>query len=105
MQPVPVYINGILSLSETKEEHIQHVYLVLQCLLENKLFMKAEKCFKPPIIFLDFTIQQGQLTFDPSKVQATPRPARFHDSQFLGFTNFSDGLSKVTARYEPLLPV
>lgn len=96
------YINDILSFSETQEEHIQHVHLVLQRLLENKLFVKAEKCFMPPIIFLGFIIQQGQLTVDPSKVSAIPWPTKF---AIPGFTNFIDGLSKVTLRYQPLLPV
>lgn len=32
-----------LFFSETQEEHIQHVHLVLQCLLEDKLFVKADK--------------------------------------------------------------
>lgn len=34
----------ILIFSETLEEHIQHVSLVLPCLLDKKLFVKDKKC-------------------------------------------------------------
>lgn len=37
-------LDDILIFSEMKEEHVQHVHLVLQHLLENKFFIKAEKC-------------------------------------------------------------
>lgn len=41
---------------------MQHVRLVLQRLLENKLFVKAEKCgYQIPLVnFLVFIIEQGQ---------------------------------------------
>lgn len=39
-----VYIDDILIFSRTCEEHIGHFRDVLQWLLENKLFVKAEKC-------------------------------------------------------------
>ena len=43
-----VYLDDILIFSFpflflSMEEHVQHVHLVLQLLLENKLFVKAEK--------------------------------------------------------------
>ena len=38
---VSVYLHNILIFSCNKEEHVQHV---LQLLLENKLYVKAEKC-------------------------------------------------------------
>ena len=43
-QNVFVYLDDILIFSDTLEEHIAYVCLVLQCLLENCLFAKAEKC-------------------------------------------------------------
>lgn len=42
-QLVLVYLDYILIFSETEEEHIQHVRLVLRHLLENSLFVKIEK--------------------------------------------------------------
>lgn len=45
---------------------------VLQRLLENKLFVKAEKCkfHVDSVDFLEYIIEQGQVKTDPSKVQA-----------------------------------
>lgn len=38
-----VYIDDILIFPETQEEHVQHIWLVLQQLLEKQSFVKAEK--------------------------------------------------------------
>lgn len=67
-----VYMDNILILSESQEEHIQHVCSVLQHLLENKLFMKSEmrEFHATSVTFPGFVIQQGQLSLDPSKVKA-----------------------------------
>jgi len=42
-----VYLYDILIFSKSHEEHIHHVQTVLQRLLENSLFVKAEKCEFP----------------------------------------------------------
>ncbi|XP_015224357.1 PREDICTED: RNA-directed DNA polymerase homolog [Cyprinodon variegatus] len=49
-----VYIDDILIYSKDLSEHKKHVRLVLQRLLENKLFVKAEKCefHQPSVTFL-----------------------------------------------------
>ena len=39
-----VYLGDILIFSRNQEEHFQHVRQLLQQLLENKLYVKAEKC-------------------------------------------------------------
>ncbi|KAF7646418.1 hypothetical protein LDENG_00188160 [Lucifuga dentata] len=54
------------------DEHVAHVRLVLQRLLENQLYVKAEKCefHKTTASFLGFIISSGCLQMDPSKVQA-----------------------------------
>jgi hypothetical protein len=41
---VHVFIDDILVYSQTKEEHDEHLRLVLQCLQENKLYGKLSKC-------------------------------------------------------------
>lgn len=66
-----VYLD-ILIFSETEEEHVQHVRLVLRRLLENSLFVKPEKCefHKESVSFLGFIVRQGELSPDPAKIQA-----------------------------------
>ncbi len=39
-----MYLDAILILSKSEQEHVQHVRTVLQRRLENQLFVKAEKC-------------------------------------------------------------
>lgn len=67
-----VYIDDISIFSETLEKHTQHVRLVLQHLLENQLFVKAEKCefHASSVTFPGLVMQQGQLAVDPAKVRA-----------------------------------
>uniref|UniRef100_A0A8P4GPN0 Gypsy retrotransposon integrase-like protein 1 n=1 Tax=Dicentrarchus labrax TaxID=13489 RepID=A0A8P4GPN0_DICLA len=89
-----VYLDDILIFSQSQEEHVQHVRQVLQRLLENKLYVKAEKCeFNvTSVSFLGFIIERGQVKADPAKIQAVadwPRPTtRKQLQRFLGFANF-----------------
>ena len=89
-----VYLDDILIFSRTVEEHRIHVRQVLQRLLENRLYVKAEKCeFRvPSISFLGYIISQGQIEMDPAKVSAVAEwpspPTRKRLQQFLGFANF-----------------
>ena len=47
---VVVYLDDILVFSKTATEHSRHIRQVLQRLLENRLFVKAEKCvFSSPL--------------------------------------------------------
>ena len=89
-----VYLDNILVFSHTLEEHSKHVRLVLQSLLENRLFVKAEKCefHVQSVSFLGFVIEKGQIRSDRAKVRAVvewPVPENHKQLQrFLGFTNF-----------------
>ena len=89
-----VYLDDILIFSKSVEEHRIHVRQVLQRLLENRLYVKAEKCkfHVPSISFLGYIISQGQIEMDPSKVSAVAKwpspPTRKRLQQFLGFANF-----------------
>lgn len=89
-----VYLGDILIFSRDFKVHIQHVRLMLQCLLEDKLYVKAEGCefhFKS-VSFLGFIIEQGQMKSDPVKIQVLtdwPIPnSRKQLQRFLGFANF-----------------
>ena len=89
-----VYLDDILIFSKSVEEHRIHVRQVLQRLLENRLYVKAEKCefHVPSISFLGYIISQGQIEMDPAKVSAVaewPSPPTWKRLQpFLGFANF-----------------
>ena len=89
-----VYLDDILIFSETMEEHVTHVRLVLQRLLDNHLFAKAEKCkfHRSTVQFLSFVVARGRLEMDPSKTEAVvswPTLSNRKELQrFLEFANF-----------------
>lgn len=93
-QFVFVYLDDILIFSRNLDEHRRHVRLVLQRLLENKLYVKAEKCefHSSSVSFLGFVIAGGEVRPDPAKVRAVvewPVPTtRKQLQRFLGFANF-----------------
>ncbi len=83
-----------LIFSRSLEEHVDHVRDVLHRLLENKLYVKAEKCdfHVDTVSFLSYVVERGQLRADPAKVEAVknwPVPSTRKELQrFLGFANF-----------------
>lgn len=88
---VYVYVDDILIFSKSLSDYKQHLHLVLQCLLMNRLFVKLEKCeFHVPSV--GYIIAQGKLQADPAKIQTIadwPTPSNCKELQwFLGFANF-----------------
>lgn len=67
-----MYLNDILIYSPSIDEHVKHVLQVRQYLLENRLFINAEKCefHKTSIAFLGYTIESKQVRADPEKIRA-----------------------------------
>ena len=51
---------------------MQHIQLVLRRLLENSLFVKAEKCefHAKTVSFLGYIVAEGSIRIDPAKVSA-----------------------------------
>ncbi len=93
-QFIYVYLDDILIFSSSLQEHVQHVRRVLQRLLENGLFVKAEKCafHAQSVPFLGFIVSPEGVRMDPDKVKAVvswPTPdSRKALQRFLGFANF-----------------
>ncbi len=91
---VTVYLDDILIMSKTKEEHRHITRKVLKVLQKNKLFLKAEKCKFETLEteYLGVIISEGSIRMDPVKIAgiaAWPMPAKKVQLQsFLGFTNF-----------------
>ena len=69
---VQVFINDILIYSRMKEEHEEHLILVLPCLRENKLYRKPSKCYfyQSKIHYLGHIISGEDIIVDPMKVEA-----------------------------------
>ena len=71
-KPVIVFIDDILIYSKTKEEHDEHLYIILQVLREHKLYAKFSKCkfFKDKIQYLGHVIFKEGISVDPGKIRA-----------------------------------
>jgi len=67
---VIVYCDDILIFSRTREEHIQHVWKVLEKLQQNKLLINLKKCtfLQKELIYLGFVIGENELKMDLEKV-------------------------------------
>ncbi|XP_060754226.1 uncharacterized protein LOC132865708 [Neoarius graeffei] len=92
---------------------MEHVRVVLIHLLQNHLYVKAEKCefHQHRISFLGYIISSEGVSMDPSKVSAVtswPTPTSVKELQhFLGFANFYchfiQGFSSITIPLTSLL--
>ena len=89
-----VYLDDILIFSPDEETHRGHVRQVLQRLLDQQLFVKAEKCefHVSTVSFLGFIVSEGNVRMEPGKVEAVTGWAtpsnRKEVQRFLGFANF-----------------
>ena len=108
-QFVIAYLDDILIFSNTKEQHISHVELVLQKLRQHKLYAKLEKCVfhQDTIEFLGYIVGKNGVRMDPAKVSSItswPVPTSVRDVQcFLGFANFyRQFISNFSQRVLPL---
>nr|GFB66831.1 putative reverse transcriptase domain-containing protein [Tanacetum cinerariifolium] len=69
---VIVFIYDILIYSKTREEHVEHLRLVLGLLKKQKLYDKFSKCelWLREVQFLRHVINGNEIHVDPSKIEA-----------------------------------
>ena len=68
---VLVFIDDILVYSKNKEEHEEHLRIVLQVLREHQLYAKFSKCdfYKQQIQYLGHIISEIGIAVDPKKLE------------------------------------
>jgi len=108
-----VFIDDILIFSKSKEEHAEHLRIVLQILRENQLYAKFNKCefWLYQVAFLGHIVSGRGVEVDPSKIESvmswsqptSPTEIR----SFLGLTAyyriFIKGFSQISAPLTKLL--
>ena len=102
---VVVFFNDILIYSKTKEEHKEHLKIVLQELREHQLFTKFSKCdfIKDKIQYLGHVVTKEGISVDPEKIKAIEDwsvPKDVTDVRsFMGITGyyrrFIEGFSRI----------
>ena len=87
-QFVIVFIDDILVYSRSKEEHEEHLRIVLQTLRKNRLYAKFKKCefWLEQVAFLGHVISKKGISVDLGKIEAVsnwPRPTDVHEVRSL----------------------
>ncbi|KAJ9509460.1 hypothetical protein QJQ45_001918 [Haematococcus lacustris] len=89
-----VYLDDILVMSKSVDEHLKHLRKVFDLLRLNKLFAKQSKCefMRTTLKFLGHVIFAGAIAVDPEKIKSIsswPVPQTLQQLQsFLGAANF-----------------
>ena len=102
---VVVFIDDILVYPKTKEEHEEHLRIVLQTLKDRKFYAKLSKYefWLEKVSFLGHVISQGGIIMDSSKIEVVLKwespKSIFEIKGFLGLAGycrrFIEGFSKL----------
>lgn len=104
---VVVFIDDILIYSKSREEHEQHLKIVLQILREHRLYAKFSKCefWLESVAFLGHVVSKEGIRVDTKKIEAVekwPRPTSVTEIRsFVGlagyYRRFVKDFSKIVA--------
>ncbi|WRX08486.1 Reverse transcriptase domain - like 6 [Theobroma cacao] len=104
---VVVFIDDILIYSKSREEHEQHLKIVLQILREHRLYAKFSKCefWLESVAFLGHVVSKDGIQVDSKKIEAVekwPRPTSVMEIRsFVGlagyYRRFVKDFSKIVA--------
>ena len=89
-----IYIDDLMIASENQEQQDERTRRVLERLMENDLYLKAEKCAfnQEKVEYLGFVISKDKIAMDPIKLDGIakwPMPRKPRDVRsFLGFTGY-----------------
>nr|GEV46463.1 putative reverse transcriptase domain-containing protein [Tanacetum cinerariifolium] len=103
-----VFIDNILIYSKSKQEHEEHIKLILKLLKKEQLYAKFSKCefWIPKVQFLGYVIDSQGIHVDPAKIKsikdwASPKTAT-EICQFLGKANVAADALSGKERIKPL---
>ena len=67
-----VFIDDILIYSKDRDEHAEHLRMVLQALREHQLYGKLKKCefWLEEAVFLGYVVSKEGIKVNPQKVKA-----------------------------------
>ncbi|GJT24145.1 putative reverse transcriptase domain-containing protein [Tanacetum coccineum] len=101
-----VFIDDILIYSKNKQEHKEHLKLILELLKKEELYAKFSKCefWIPKVQFLGHVIDSKGIHVDPAKIESikdwASRKSPTEIRQFLGlagyYRRFIEGFLKIT---------